>query len=271
VDRVFADWLQKINVFRQSANVENPGLLIIDEYVYTASRCAASAPGTIAHALSQAIVELVTVVESGGAKRGWHLWIGCPSCAISGMGDMGKAMKKLQLVYCAIAKGETVDAKGIQVSWNAELFEAVKINYKSLAEPQGSEAALQGRIVFFNGKWMPQTSFKLGAQSEAKAESKPEAKAEAKPDEGEIARAAAMVKSLYQSKANEHPNMSAGFLKLAAQVKVLKDEGHHQKAFAVMIAPLGKTKTAFCHNLGVKGGTEFQKLSAVYDWAQVKC
>lgn len=249
-ERIMADWLQRINAFRQAANTETPGLLIIDEYVFLSTLCANAADDSIAVELAKAIVDVITVVESGGAKRGWHLWIGCPSCAVSGLGFMGRAMKKLTLVFCAIAKGESINTKGVDVSWHAELYEAVKTNFKSLREPQGSEAAIGGRIVFFNGVWMTQTQYQL--------EEKPEI---------DITSIAKQVSDYYNQRLLSDSSIKPQLLAMMAQVKSLKSRGDDRAAFAAMIAPLG-SKTAFCKALGITGGSEFQRLSDIYDWAK---
>jgi len=166
----YQQYLDTIRAFKKAANAQNPQLLIIDEFAYLCERLEDDLKrkdtelGLIALELMQEIAELASVVASGGAKRGWYLWLGSPKGAIGNMGRGGKAMKELSLIFCAIPPGTRVDSNGVTVQWDENLCNATALNWKALSKPpRGVEHDLGDRIVWMNGKWYAKSSYTLEA------------------------------------------------------------------------------------------------------------
>jgi len=166
----YQQYLDTIRAFKKAANAQNPQLLIIDEFAYLCERLEDDLKrkdtelGLVALELMQEIAELASVVASGGAKRGWYLWLGSPKGAIGNMGRGGKAMKELSLIFCAIPPGTRVDSNGVTVQWDENLCNATALNWKALSKPpRGVEHDLGDRIVWMNGKWYAKSSYTLEA------------------------------------------------------------------------------------------------------------
>ena len=163
-ERVYKQFLDTIRKFKASANTTNPQLLIIDEFAYLAECLVKDIKEKVQIAidLMDEITNILSVVSSGGAKRGWYVWLGTPKGAIGSMGEAGRFMKGLSLVFAAIKPGETVDSNGVLVGWDESLFAATLLNFKGLVKPQEYECYdLNDRIVFLGGKWYNQTSYEL--------------------------------------------------------------------------------------------------------------
>jgi hypothetical protein len=162
----YQEFLDTIRTFKKAANAQNPQLLIIDEFAYLCERLEDDIKdkNPTAVELMQEIAELGSVVASGGAKRGWYIWVGSPQGNIGEMGRGGKAMKKLSLVFCAIAPGAIVDSNGVSVTWDDNLCTAANRNWTALQKPpRGIEHDLSDRIVWMNGKWYAKSSYELEA------------------------------------------------------------------------------------------------------------
>ncbi|MBD2076299.1 hypothetical protein H6F86_20930 [Phormidium sp. FACHB-592] len=162
-----AKQLKAIQDFKNAANSENPGLLILDEIAFQAAVLARSGEHTVQYALQKEITDILRVVCSGGAKRGWFVWVGTPQGAIGDMGDIGRAIKKLKPVCCAIAPMSAVKSRGHSTTWDEGLYQAAKLNFPALYFPPST---MSDRIVFFDGRWLPQTRHELqtAKPSEAK-------------------------------------------------------------------------------------------------------
>lgn len=157
-------FLDTIRKFKKTATYDNPQLLIIDEFAFLCESLESDARVKTETALDliKEIADLGGVVASGGAKRGWYVWIGSPQGAIGDMGRGGRVMKKLSLVFCAIAPGTTANTKGLDVVWNDTLCDATARNWTSLSRPpRGVAHDLSERIVWFNGKWHASSIYDL--------------------------------------------------------------------------------------------------------------
>lgn len=166
VDRTayYGYFLDTIRTFKKTATCDNPQLLIIDEYAFLCESLDNDARGKneAASDLIKEIAGLGTVVASGGAKRGWYVWLGSPQGDIGDMGRLGRVMKRLSLVFCAIAPGTTANTKGLDVVWNDNLCDATARNWKKLSPPpRGVAHDLSERIVWFNGKWHASSGYDL--------------------------------------------------------------------------------------------------------------
>jgi len=155
-----AKQLKAIQDFKSAANSENPGLLILDEIAFQAALLARSGEHTVQYALQKEITDILRVVCSGGAKRGWFVWVGTPQGAIGDMGDIGRAIKKLKPVCCAIAPMSVVKSRGHSTTWDEGLYQAAKLNFPALSFPPST---MSDHIVFFDGRWLPQTRYELQA------------------------------------------------------------------------------------------------------------
>lgn len=159
VDRAKAlrAFLNSIQQFKRNANDQNPGLLIVDEIAYLAALLADSPKDDLlSKELEIEIQDVIRVVSSGGAKRGWFVWFGTPQGAIGDLGNIGTGMKKFQPVLCAISPGDTATSRGNAVTWDTGLYNAARKNFPSLVLPG---AGMSDRIVFFQDSWMPQTCY----------------------------------------------------------------------------------------------------------------
>ena len=157
-------FLDTIRNFKKTATCDNPQLLIIDEFAYLCESLDSDVKNKneTASDLIKEIADLGAVVASGGAKRGWYVWIGSPQGAIGDMGRGGRVMKKLSLVFCAIAPGAIANTKGLDVVWNDNLCDATARNWTSLSRPpRGVAHDLSERIVWFNGKWHASSGYDL--------------------------------------------------------------------------------------------------------------
>lgn len=160
----YEEFLNTIRKFKETANAQNPQLLIIDEFPFLCERLEddIKQENVVALDLMNELANIGSVVASGGAKRGWYVWLGSPKGAIGGMGKGGKVMKNFTLCYAAVAPESTVDSNGVHVSWDSNLFAATKLNFPGLKEPaRGIARDLSDRIVFFNGKWYAKTKHDL--------------------------------------------------------------------------------------------------------------
>lgn len=160
----YQEFLNTIRQFKKTTNADNPQLLIIDEFPYLCERLEDDIKdkNEVAIELMKEIANIGSVVASGGAKRGWYVWLGSPKGAIGEMGRGGKVMKSFSLCFCAVAPGATVDSNGVHVNWDSNLFSATKLNFPGLKEPTSGVAEdLSDRIIFFNGKWYAKSSNEL--------------------------------------------------------------------------------------------------------------
>jgi hypothetical protein len=149
--------LQAIQRFKTAANDQNPGLLILDEIAYLASILNKPKDGTVEDQLQREICDVVRVVCSGGAKRGWFVWVGTPQGAIGSMGIIGTEIKKLKLAFCGIAPLSIVQSRGHATTWDAGLYEAAARNW-TLSSPPSD---MSDRVVYFDGQWQQQTRYDL--------------------------------------------------------------------------------------------------------------
>ena len=164
----YEEFLKTIRQFKKTTNAENPQLLIIDEFPYLCERLEDDIKdgNAVAADLMKEIANIGSVVASGGAKRGWYIWLGSPKGAIGEMGRGGKVMKMFTLCFCAVAPGATVDSNGVDVDWDSGLYSATKLNFPALKEPaRGIAEDLSDRIIFFNGKWYAKTHHDLSRLS----------------------------------------------------------------------------------------------------------
>lgn len=160
----YKEFLKTIRQFKKTTNAENPQLLIIDEFPYLCERLEDDIKegNAIAADLMKEIANIGSVVASGGAKRGWYIWLGSPKGTIGEMGRGGKVMKMFTLCFCAVAPDATVDSNGVDVDWDSGLYSATKLNFPALKEPaRGIAEDLSDRIIFFNGKWYAKTHHDL--------------------------------------------------------------------------------------------------------------
>lgn len=159
-------YLDTIRMFKKVANAQNPQLLIIDEFPYLCESLEddIKAKNEVAVELMQEIAGIGSVVASGGAKRGWYIWVGSPKGNISEMGRGGRMMKSLYLVFCAIAPGASIDSNGVSVKWDDNLQVATTRNWPALQKPsRGIAHDLSDRIVWMNGQWHAKTQHTLEA------------------------------------------------------------------------------------------------------------
>lgn len=157
-------YIDTIRAFKKSANEHNPQLLIIDEYAYLCESLEDDIKdkNPVAIELMQEFAGIGSVVASGGAKRGWYVWVGSPQGNIGDMGRGGRMMKKLYLVFCAIAPGATVDSNGASVTWDDNLQLATSKNWNALQKPhRGVANDLSERIIWMNGRWYAKTTYTL--------------------------------------------------------------------------------------------------------------
>ncbi len=173
-EAALAKQLKAIQDFKNAANSENPGLLILDEIAFQAALLARSGEHTVQYALQKEITDILRVVCSGGAKRGWFVWVGTPQGAIGDMGDIGRAIKKLKPVCCAIAPMSAVKSRGHSTTWDEGLYQAAKLNFPALSFPPST---MSDRIVFFDGRWLPQTRHELQTTKPSEV-TQPESKAQ---------------------------------------------------------------------------------------------
>jgi hypothetical protein len=165
-EREYIKYLKVIALFQQKSSGENPLLLMIDEFAFLSECLAKDAKAKMETAidLQDQITGLISALSSGGAKTGRFIWVATPKGKIGSMGECGKFMKSLSLVFAAIKEGEFVTASGLSVGWDEGIFQDTLRNFPNLRKPEGSEKYnLDTRIVFAGNRWYNQTELGLDA------------------------------------------------------------------------------------------------------------
>ena len=145
-----ADAIQLVNDFYATENA----LLVIDEYAYIGGKnnrhIDALAP------LLHVIADKIATLASTGIKRRKALWALCPEYVAGAMVKDALAIKKLSLVFCAIAPGHKAcwkDSAGQphELSFDWSLHSMVSNNFVIDQPPSFSEHA---RLVYTGGQWL---------------------------------------------------------------------------------------------------------------------
>ena len=145
-----ADAIQLVNDFYATENA----LLIVDEYAYIGGKnnrhIDALAP------LLHVIADKIATLSSTGIKRRKALWALCPEYVAGAMVKDALAIKKLSLVFCAIAPGHKAcwkDSAGQphELSFDWSLHSMVSNNFVIDQPPSFSEHA---RLVYTGGQWL---------------------------------------------------------------------------------------------------------------------
>lgn len=163
-EREYIRYLKVIAAFQKESSAENPLLLMIDEFSFLAECLTKDVRAKMQTAidLQDQITGMISALSSGGAKTGRFIWVAMPKGKIGSMGECGKFVKSLSLVFAAIKEGESVNVNRLAVGWDEGIFQDTFRNFPNLRKPEGSERYdLDTRVVFVGNKWYNQTKLSL--------------------------------------------------------------------------------------------------------------
>jgi hypothetical protein len=259
--RAMAEYVKTINAFTTSANESNPSLLILDEIQYLAGLLSGCKEGSIEYMLESRIIDVIRVVASGGAKRGWYIWVGAPTGEVGSMGRIGTEIKKLGFVLCAIPPSVHINVDRHSVTWDEGLFRAAGRNFP-VRKPNALEERMSDRIVFLNDKWHPQTKYQLDDVPVGK------------PDEGKVIPPPTGLKEIAQKAIAAHNKlrpqsfMPGEYEQLKANQRLSQVAVNARKLHLAMYylcaPPFAHSPNQFCNRLGMQNDA---KLTEAYDWA----
>lgn len=130
----------------------NPSILTVDEW----------APMTASHSehielltpLIRSLANKITGFSSSGMKRRKAIYTIASEIVAGTMEEFGKAVKKLSVCLVGIAPGHEVQWQDMTLTFSWELYSQVSRNYPGVLSPP-PEDAVEERVAFINGEWLP--------------------------------------------------------------------------------------------------------------------
>ncbi|MEO1145574.1 MAG: hypothetical protein AAFY26_08250 [Cyanobacteria bacterium J06638_22] len=145
-----------LNEFRRHENA----LLVIDEW--TIIGATTFTLSDLLKPFIQEVCSTVTALASRGLQAGQAVWLIAPHCRLDFLEKEAKALKLCKLLLVAANPEQSFDVDGSTISFDSELFDQVKYNWRDITPPPKGLNALQGeRIAYTNGEWMPLGSVKV--------------------------------------------------------------------------------------------------------------
>jgi hypothetical protein len=126
----------------------SPAILVVDEFAFVGSKF-----GRWAKAVEQfmgIIANQIAALSSTGEKRQKAIYALAPTFTAGGVEQAAKAVKDLQLCYLAIHKERTVQWLTSRISFNEELHERIKANWKVADFDLDLDA---DRCCYIQGQW----------------------------------------------------------------------------------------------------------------------
>lgn len=102
------------------------------------------------------VCSTITTLSSRGLQASQAVWLIAPHCRLDFLEKSAKALKLCKLCLVAANPVQPFDVGGNQISFDWELFDQVKNNWRDIVPPeQGIDSLSAERIAFINSQWMP--------------------------------------------------------------------------------------------------------------------
>ncbi|MEM1279782.1 MAG: hypothetical protein AAGG53_07090 [Cyanobacteria bacterium P01_H01_bin.152] len=108
------------------------------------------------------VCSTITTLSSRGLQADQAIWLIAPHCRLDFLEKSAKALKLCKLCLVAANPAKPFDVDGNRISFDGELFDQVKNNWRDVtAPPKGVGALDSERIAFINGQWLPLGSIEV--------------------------------------------------------------------------------------------------------------
>ncbi|MEO1208847.1 MAG: hypothetical protein AAFX78_04815 [Cyanobacteria bacterium J06638_20] len=102
------------------------------------------------------VCSTITTLSSRGLQADQAVWLIAPHCRLDFLEKTAKALKLCKLCLVAANPVNPFDVDGNLISFDGELFDQVKNNWRDVTLPdQGINSLDSKRIAFINGQWLP--------------------------------------------------------------------------------------------------------------------
>lgn len=108
------------------------------------------------------VCSTITTLSSRGLQADQAIWLIAPHCRLDFLEKSAKALKLCKLCLVAANPEKPFEVDGNRISFDGELFDQVKNNWRDLSPPpKGVDAIDSNRIAFINGQWLPLGSIEV--------------------------------------------------------------------------------------------------------------